>query len=240
MNTRALSPFLVSLLLLGSAQPQSVRAEVGVRAVAPAQQDAVLIELSRQLLTRWQMAGELQLEAYRPLILPGENVTLTVLEAPSAPASSMLVRVRLQVEGKAPAVEQTWTLRAQLSREVWVAKALLDRDAALDLTSLETRTVDVLRERDTILVSESLADFVVTRQIQVGRPISWRDVSRRMLVRKGQLIEVAAVDGMLMITMKALAMESGAAGETVRVRNIESRREFSALVVADARAQVRF
>jgi flagella basal body P-ring formation protein FlgA len=35
-------------------------------------------------------------------------------------------------------------------------------------------------------------------------------------------------------------MENGAAGETVRVRNLDSKKEFNALVVADSRVQVRF
>ena len=65
-------------------------------------------------------------------------------------------------------------------------------------------------------------------------------LSRRALVRKGEVIDVTATDGALSITMKALAMENGSAGETVRVRNIESKKEFPVLVVADARAQVRF
>lgn len=35
-------------------------------------------------------------------------------------------------------------------------------------------------------------------------------------------------------------MQDGGKGETVRVRNLESRREFAALVVGENRAQVRF
>jgi flagella basal body P-ring formation protein FlgA len=63
---------------------------------------------------------------------------------------------------------------------------------------------------------------------------------RRPLVRKGNLIEVAAIDGDLLITMKALAMESGAQGDTVTVRNPETRKDFSALVVDENRVQIRF
>jgi flagella basal body P-ring formation protein FlgA len=59
-------------------------------------------------------------------------------------------------------------------------------------------------------------------------------------VRKGNLIEVAAIDGDLLITMKALAMESGAQGDTVTVRNPETRKDFSALVVDENRVQIRF
>jgi flagella basal body P-ring formation protein FlgA len=40
--------------------------------------------------------------------------------------------------------------------------------------------------------------------------------------------------------MKALAMENGAQGDTVTLRNPVSRKDFSALVVDENRVQVRF
>ena len=54
------------------------------------------------------------------------------------------------------------------------------------------------------------------------------------------MVEVAAVDGPLVVTMKGMAMESGAKGETVTIRNPESRKDFAALVIAENRVQVRF
>jgi flagella basal body P-ring formation protein FlgA len=59
-------------------------------------------------------------------------------------------------------------------------------------------------------------------------------------VRKGDLIEVAAIDGQLQIIMRGLAMENGAAGDTVTVRNPESKRNFAAQVIAENRVQIRF
>ena len=53
-------------------------------------------------------------------------------------------------------------------------------------------------------------------------------------------VEVSAVDGMLAVTMKALAMENGAQGDTVTVRNPESRKDFAAMVIDENRVQVRF
>ena len=73
-----------------------------------------------------------------------------------------------------------------------------------------------------------------------GRVLTWRDVARRALVRKGDLVEVAAIDGPLTVTLKALAMQSGAAGEMVTVRNLESKKDITAQVVAENRVQVRF
>jgi flagella basal body P-ring formation protein FlgA len=40
--------------------------------------------------------------------------------------------------------------------------------------------------------------------------------------------------------MKALALESGAMGETVTVRNTESRKEFTAVVTDENHVQIQF
>jgi flagella basal body P-ring formation protein FlgA len=45
---------------------------------------------------------------------------------------------------------------------------------------------------------------------------------------------------MLSVTMKALALQNGAQGEAISLRNIESRKDFTAFVVDENRAQVRF
>ena len=73
-----------------------------------------------------------------------------------------------------------------------------------------------------------------------GRMLTWRDITRRPLVKKGDVVEVSASTGLLVVTMKALAMESGAQGETVTVRNPESHKNFSAIVVDENRVKVRF
>ena len=68
----------------------------------------------------------------------------------------------------------------------------------------------------------------------------WRDISRRPLVKKGDLVEVSTSSGLLIVKMKALAMENGGQGETVTVRNPESQKNFAAVVVDENRVQVRF
>ena len=82
--------------------------------------------------------------------------------------------------------------------------------------------------------------FLFTRGVNSGRVVTWRDVARRPLVRKGDVVEVSATEGNLSITMKAIALQSGAQGEAVTLRNLESRKDFTAFVVDENRVQVRF
>jgi flagella basal body P-ring formation protein FlgA len=241
---------LFSLALIGAAQAEvavvpagSAAADASRAATARADltNDQLLPELSRQLSEHFRVVGDLQIELLRPWtpgVEAGAAVELTVLDFPSTLSSSLLVRVRLQSAGR-PLGDTTLALRAQLLRDVWVTREPVARGNAVEPAQLDSRRVDVLRERDSLATGES-ESLTFTRSVPAGRVLTWRDVARRALVRKGQVIEVAATDGALTITMKALAMENGAAGETVKVRNLESRREFAALVVSESRAQVRF
>jgi flagella basal body P-ring formation protein FlgA len=240
MPVRPLAPFLVSLALayLALALPSStLRAEtVPVRAAEA--RASVLADLATQLAAHFRAEGELQLESVRPFTVAldpeGRVPAIEVLEFPQLLSPAMIVRARL---GSA---EHTLVLRVQLLRDVWVARTPLERATPFASASLDTRRVDTLRERDAVPADEACRDFDFVRSVPANRILTWRDVARRALVRKGQVIEVAAIDGPLAVMMKALAMESGAAGETVKVRNLDSKKEFNALVVADARAQVRF
>jgi flagella basal body P-ring formation protein FlgA len=247
MNTRTLTPFLVSLLLgLGAtgftpaARAQNVTtAETAAADPHAAQVANLLADVAAQLSAHFHVDGELQLESVRALALPESSTPLQIdiLEFPASLASAMILRVRIPA---AADPEQTLVLRARQLRDVWVTRAPSVRDAAFVPSELDSRQVDVLRDRESIPVTELCADYSFCRTVSANRVLTWRDIARRPLVRKGQLIEVAAVDGSLSITMKAMAMENGAEGETVKVRNIDSKKEFSALVVSDARALVRF
>ena len=234
--------------LLGLAAPARAAAPAdaapapGAAAGNPAA-EAVLADLAAQLSAHFHLAGELQLEALRPLPLadlpPGAPARLVVTEFTSAPASSMLVRCRLEAGG-APLPSVTVTLRALLWADVWVAREPLAAGQPFDAALLDVRRCDLFRERDALPATAGDRDFVFARAVPAGRTLAWRDLARRPLVRRGEIVEVCASDGALTVTLKALATQNGGRGETVLVRNLESRKEFPAIVVDDDRVQVRF
>jgi flagella basal body P-ring formation protein FlgA len=234
---RALRPIASGLFVLAAAT-----FSFAAPAAEPFTRERLVAELTRNLAGHFNLEGDLQLELLRPWSPPVETAAVWTVEIddyPSAPASSMLVRCRLLADGTitAPAV---LVLRAALWRDVWVARQPLAHGATFDPSALETRRVDQFREREALPVSAGDRSFSFTRSVSPGAQLTWRDITRRPLVRKGSLVEVSAAEGLLTITMKALAMENGAQGETVTVRNPESRRDFAALVVDENRVQVRF
>lgn len=201
--------------------------------------------VSHELTARFNLEGELQLELLRPWTPPAHIASawsISVTEFPSVPASSMLVRLRVLADGKVVSgqAETTLVLRASLWRDAWSARQPLTLGATFDANALEVRRVDMFRERDVLPAAVGDRSFVYARAVSAGRLLTWRDIARRPLVKKGDLVEVSAASGLLVVTMKGLAMENGAQGDTVTIRNPESQKNFAAIVVDENRVQVRF
>jgi|GEM_PF-508701 len=257
MNPR--SPLLLSLLLAALGGPACVVAQNGGAEPAQASevsklslpsaaanpvsnytQENLLADLAQQLTDRYRVNGELQVDLLRAWSPPRstEPLSLVVLDAPPVLGPTLLVHFRLQA-GSQSVAETSVLVRVQLIREVWCARAPVERGLPFDPAQFDTRRVDTLRERDTVSASETTGDLALVRSVPSGRILTWHDLARRPLVRKGQIIDVCAVSGALTVSIKALAIDNGASGETVRVRNMDSKKEFSALVVAESRAEVR-
>jgi len=245
MNLLALNSLLLAVALCASgtavaAQTEPEKTDTSAAATVFTSTQ-LLDDLSKQLTERLQLKGELQLDFNRPWATPAATgpVECVLLGCPSRLTSSLLLQVRLQSGDRVLGV-YSLSLKAQLFREVWVARAPLERGTNFDPNQLEARRVDLLQEREAVPTEGTDGEYSFATTVPAGRQLAWRDLARRTLIRKGQIIDVSAVDGLLSITTKALAMENGAAGDTVKLRNLESKKDFSALVVAEARAQVRF
>ncbi len=228
----------LSLLLAPAA-----RAQTGPAAdAAPFTRERVEAVLTRELAAHFHVADELQIELLRPWTPPARLAsvwTINVLEFPLVPVSSMLLRCRVLADA-VPVADVVIALRASLWSEVWVARQPLSIGISFDRALLEVRRVDLLREHDVLPATAGDRSYMVARAVPAGHLLTWRDILRRPLVRKGELVDVVALDGMLLVTLKALAMENGGRGETVTLRNPESRKNFSAVVVDENRVQVRF
>jgi flagella basal body P-ring formation protein FlgA len=209
---------------------------------APLAQDAFMSALTRDVSAHFNVEGVMQLELLRPwpetrVVSP--NWTLSVLEYPQAPSSTMLLRCQVRDEAGV-VVEATLAVHAALWRDAWVVRLPVTTGETFDPANLEPRRSDMLRNRDLLPASEGDRSYVFSRSVPVGRMLTWHDIARHPLVRRGDLVVVTAADGLLVVSMKALALENGAQGDTVTVRNTESRKEFTALVTDEDHVQIQF
>lgn len=246
MKARALIALLCSLALFASARAATPSAEQAAATVTdtalPLTREKLLSCLSRELAAHFNLEGELDLELLRAWTPPTQIAStwgVVVTEYPNVASTAMIVRCRVLADNAVVADPQLM-VRAALWRDAWVARNPLTTGTTFDPSMLETRRVDLLRERDALPAAVGDRSYVFSRAVSAGRLLTWRDIARRPLVKKGESVEVSAVDGMLVVTMKAVAMENGAQGDMVTVRNPDSRKDFSAVVVDENRVQVRF
>ncbi|HVU25901.1 MAG TPA: flagellar basal body P-ring formation chaperone FlgA [Opitutus sp.] len=246
MSTRLPSLLLTLFaMLVATVQPLSADSSAG-SANLPADshysREQLLSDLTAAFAAHYKVTDELALDlirAWSPPDIAASSWELVVEDYPPALAGSLLVRCRLLADG-ASTGEVTLVVRANLWGDAWCAAQPLVARSTFNPALLETRRVDLLRERDALPANAGSADFILTRAVAAGHLLSWRDLARRPLVRKGSLVEVSAVEGPLVVTLKAVALENGAQGDVVLLRNRESLREFSATVTDENRVEVHF
>ena len=233
---------LFSLSLVATVLALSASAEGNQAVAGPLTREDFVKDLSSNFAAHFNIEGDLQLELLRTWSAPdrvAREWTLVVTEYPALISPAMLARCQILADGQV-AGDYTITMHASVWRDAWSARQPVAANSTFDPAQLEVRRVDFLRERDALPTAVGDGSFIFARAIQSNRLLNWRDVARRPLVRKGDIVEVAAVDGMLQVTMKGLAMENGAQGDTVTIRNPESRKDFAAQVVAQNRVLIRF
>lgn len=201
-----------------------------------------LATLSALLVDRYHAVGELRLAWQRPPSLEAPRAAdLELVNAPAVLAPQILVLVRAR-ESSGRVTEHSLLLRAELLRDAWMLRQPATIGSPLQPTSLESCRVDALRERDVLVLDAASAapELDFARAVPAGRVLVWRDVIRRPLVRRGQPVDVVASDGSLTVSLRAVALNDAARGDSVRVRNPDSKKEFVAVVTDESRASVRF
>jgi flagellar basal body P-ring formation protein FlgA len=208
---------------------------------APLGSDQVLAALARDLHDRFNLAGDLQVDFANPWTPPARIAKvwrIAIVEYPPGAGASMVVRFRIFANGVA-AEDGTVILRASLWRDAWFAREPLVSGGSLEPTFFEPHRIDTFRVRDAIPAGTSQPDLMLIRSVQAGAMLTWSDVGHRPLVRKGDIIDVSATEGMLHVSMKAIALQNGGLGDVVTVRNPESMKTIPALVVGESHVEVR-
>lgn len=206
--------------------------------------ETLLTEVAKELTNRFGVNGELKLSFVRPwsaVPMPAEDFSVTITDAPpDGLASSFIVKVKV-VSAAETVGEWPLAVRAQLLQEMWAANGRIERGQPLNRADLTVQKVDVLRDRQAFISAEvDPSNFDTAQAITAPRLLVRRDVLERPVVRKGQIVEVVAKQGLLAITMKALALEAGATGALIKLRNVQSLKEFTGQIINESKVQVQF
>lgn len=122
--------------------------------------------------------------------------------------------------------------------EVWMTRERLARGSEPVESVLEPVVRNLYEGRyRPIPVTEDLAGYELERAVAAGRLLEWDDLRERPLVRRGETVEVLVRQGALQIAMRAKCLEDGTRGQTVTLRNVDTRHEFMGTVVGRNRIQ---
>jgi len=207
------------------------------RRVRPLAETELLQLLTSSLQERYvKDNGQLELRLSRPwpaINVPDEPFRIRITDVPTSGISPAFIG-RFEIETAFGEHLGSWqaSLQARIWRDVWVARSAIKRGDSVrgaDIT-LERRDLLVCREQMADLSADDAA-LEFSEAVPSGTPLFARLVKRRAVVHRGQSVAALVQDGPLMITLKVEALEDGAAGQLIRVRNPLSRRDLHAKVV---------
>jgi flagellar basal body P-ring formation protein FlgA len=135
----------------------------------------------------------------------------------------------------------TWQVPAQakVMREVLVAREDLKRGQAFTENDAAMEQRDVLSSRDTLAeMPKTAATLELAENVSAGMPLTSRALKLRSVVHRGRTVDALLQDGTMSIVVKAEALEDGAPGQIIKLRNLNSKREFRGKVQNEDTIQV--
>lgn len=136
-----------------------------------------------------------------------------------------------------------WTLyvpiKITLLKTVLVAKKPLMKGARINAEDIYQTEMDVQKLKHGYFTDRhELLGQVCKQNINIDTPITAFNIELAKLVHKGEQVSITATNGPLTIAMEGIALDNGAKGEPVRVKNITSKRVIEAQVTGRKKVKV--
>jgi len=200
--------------------------------------------IQNDLPKRYDIQGDLRVSLLRrwtPLQLPSSDFFAECVQLPPTGLSSNMNVIVRGVSGGKIIGEWPLQIRVEMYQKAWVSTQRLEPGQVLERGLIVAQPLDVLREAvQPISAERDLAGFELAQSVNKGRALTRRDLVERSLVKRGQFVDAVAGEGGLSVRMRAVAMEGGPAGAVIRVKNLDSKKEFYAQVINENQVQVRF
>lgn len=136
--------------------------------------------------------------------------------------------------------EQRPLVTVAVQRQVVLAKRVIQRGQTLTNSDVKTETRWL--ESDSVQPLSQIKQAVgrsSVRRLEPGDILEATHVEAPRLVRRGQVVTVRCLSGSLVLKTVARAMEDGAKGQTIDVRNEQTRKEYQVTVTGPQQAIMR-
>ena len=180
------------------------------------------------------------IKEWMPLNIPSGGHFVEAFNLQGGGLTSMMAFYIRVISGGLVMGEWPIQARVELFQDVWVAQQRMERGQVVEDNAVESKRIDVLKERAVPLpASFKLTGYELAMPIPAGKVLTRRDIVEKELVKKGQMVDVLVSQGSLSLRMKAMALEGGAAGITVKLRNLDSRKDFFGEVIGEGQVSVK-
>lgn len=158
------------------------------------------------------------------------------LESPAQPVGRVTVRVRC--DSNAP-----WTIfvpgQVNLYRDVVVAVRSLSRNSIVQAADVQLAERDVSSLRQGYLLDlNNVIGQQVTRPVRPNQVIATHALKAAATISKDDEVVISARGNSMSVRMPGVALEEGAMGQQIRVRNSRSQRVIRARVTAPGQVEV--
>lgn len=199
------------------------------------EQKELLELLTKELQPPANSDAELQLQLardWKPVMVPVDHYELKVTDRPSSGLSPTMI-VRFQVVSDDELVGNFLvSLRAQLYRDVWVARTAVRRMATMAEADLVRERRDVINVRQAVWEGAALdPSLQIAEYVPPGGVLYARAVRQRPVVRRGDVVQGVVSDGPLSVSVRVEALEDGAPDDIIRARNPRTKKEVRGKVI---------
>ncbi len=215
--------------------PETARVSRAMRDLAEAEvRDRITQELQRR---HARDGGEVEVRLSRPwrtIQIPDEPLEIRLQDLPAAGLQS-LISLKVEVLAAGESVGG-WFQPIQVRHwcEVPVAASALRRGTPLADAETVMERRDVLASRSILrALPAAIQDYELAEGLAAGQPLTERSLRHKTVVFRGRRIDARVQAGSLEITTKVEALEDGHPGQSIRVRNPQSKREFRGVVQAE-------
>jgi flagella basal body P-ring formation protein FlgA len=204
--------------------------------------DDVASEVAKQLkLQAVEANADVSLSAGSPKVIHSANhpLQLTVHALQIDPhAKRWQAQANVRANGKTETVKPISGVYVAMI-EVPVLKHQVGRTDVIEATDIHTKLVpERLVRKDTVTDAKQLIGQSPRAVISAARPIRAGEVSSPQLVKKGQPVELTYTSQYMTIKASGTALQDGAQGDLIRVKNDKSEKAVSGRVAASGRVEV--
>ncbi|MNJ92747.1 flagellar basal body P-ring biosynthesis protein FlgA [compost metagenome] len=119
----------------------------------------------------------------------------------------------------------------RMSKLTPTATRMISQGERVQSTDMQLSLVDVTFAKDSSVEMKSLEGQLAARSIPVGSPIWISDLKREPAAARGQIVKALMGDESFEISLSMQAEENGFIGDTIKVKNTETKKLLSGVIV---------